>query len=288
MSAMASQITGVSIVYSTVCLGVDQRKYQSSFECYFGVCFLSCEATRQLNTKTTLKYTYKPFAKTVHILFYFLHDTMDPNMTIKKQSSNMGSVPNSLSSRSANNVAIDCWWRHKCIFPLDCDASTWKATNSSDVHFIHDRSRFASRWNWIWPKCCQFYHHKWCIQIAKFMGPTWGPPGSCRPQMGPMLAPLTLLSWYTLPGAGITPGIWMKCFGVRSITITARPTSHVNKAWSNFTVYAPHMCNLARYVLSTHVIPYIVCCSPYINDYVAEDKETSTPNWSSAEKSMMN
>ena len=23
-------------------------------------------------------------------------------------------------------------------------------------------------------------------QIAKFMQPTWGPPGSCRPQMGPM------------------------------------------------------------------------------------------------------
>ena len=30
--------------------------------------------------------------------------------------------------------------------------------------------------------------------VAKFMGPTWGPPGSCRPQMGPMLAPWTLLS----------------------------------------------------------------------------------------------
>ena len=26
------------------------------------------------------------------------------------------------------------------------------------------------------------------------MGPTWGPPGSCRPQMGPMLAQLTLLT----------------------------------------------------------------------------------------------
>ena len=26
------------------------------------------------------------------------------------------------------------------------------------------------------------------------MGPTWSPPGSCRPQMGPMLAPWTLLS----------------------------------------------------------------------------------------------
>ena len=35
-------------------------------------------------------------------------------------------------------------------------------------------------------------------QITKFMGPTWGPPGSCRPQMGPMLAPGTLLSGYSL------------------------------------------------------------------------------------------
>ena len=32
-------------------------------------------------------------------------------------------------------------------------------------------------------------------QIAKFMGPTWGPPGFCRPQVGPILDPWTLLSW---------------------------------------------------------------------------------------------
>ena len=31
-------------------------------------------------------------------------------------------------------------------------------------------------------------------QIAKFMGLTWDPSGSCRPQMGPMLAPWALLS----------------------------------------------------------------------------------------------
>ena len=30
------------------------------------------------------------------------------------------------------------------------------------------------------------------FQIAKLMGPTWGPPGSCRSQMYPMLAPWTL------------------------------------------------------------------------------------------------
>ena len=34
------------------------------------------------------------------------------------------------------------------------------------------------------------------IQIARFMGPTWGPPGACRPQMGPMMAPWT----FKLPG----------------------------------------------------------------------------------------
>ena len=36
-------------------------------------------------------------------------------------------------------------------------------------------------------------------QIAKFMGQTWGPPGSCRPQMGPMLAPIrgSTLPWQT-------------------------------------------------------------------------------------------
>ena len=36
-------------------------------------------------------------------------------------------------------------------------------------------------------------------QITTSMGPTWGPPGSCRPQMGPVLAQWTFLS-------GKTPG----------------------------------------------------------------------------------
>ena len=35
-------------------------------------------------------------------------------------------------------------------------------------------------------------------QIANFMGPTWGLPGSCRPQMGPMMAPWILLSGVVL------------------------------------------------------------------------------------------
>ena len=38
--------------------------------------------------------------------------------------------------------------------------------------------------------------HRFISEIAKFMGPTWGPPGSCRSQMGPVLAPWTLLSGF--------------------------------------------------------------------------------------------
>ena len=34
-------------------------------------------------------------------------------------------------------------------------------------------------------------------QIARFMGPTWGPSGANRTQVGPMLAPWTLLSGIT-------------------------------------------------------------------------------------------
>ena len=34
----------------------------------------------------------------------------------------------------------------------------------------------------------------WDTLIARFMGPTWGPSGADRTQLGPMLAPWTLLS----------------------------------------------------------------------------------------------
>ena len=41
------------------------------------------------------------------------------------------------------------------------------------------------------------YHSVIISKIERFMGPSWGPPGSCRPQMGPMLAPkaLTITTW---------------------------------------------------------------------------------------------
>ena len=41
-------------------------------------------------------------------------------------------------------------------------------------------------------------------QIAKFMGSTWGPPGSSRPQVSPMLAPWTFLSGTMRPSFTMT------------------------------------------------------------------------------------
>ena len=40
-------------------------------------------------------------------------------------------------------------------------------------------------------------------QIARFMGPTWGPSGAARAQVGPMLAPWTLLSGKGFSSPGI-------------------------------------------------------------------------------------
>ena len=46
----------------------------------------------------------------------------------------------------------------------------------------------------LWSDTLCGYIKIYVVPDTKFMGPTWDPPGSCRPQMGLMLAPWTLLS----------------------------------------------------------------------------------------------
>ena len=59
----------------------------------------------------------------------------------------------------------------------------WRGLFTVSVNCFYCRCRMSLQWRWaLLP------------QITKFMGPTWGPPGSCQPQMGPALAPRTLLS----------------------------------------------------------------------------------------------
>ena len=52
--------------------------------------------------------------------------------------------------------------------------------------------RVNSPFSKMGPACLQIM--KVCTMIARFMGPTWGPSGTDRTQVGPMLAPWTLLS----------------------------------------------------------------------------------------------
>ena len=84
--------------------------------------------------------------------------------------------------QSVNPPHYGRWW-------LDCLIIIWWSTTC----FRSDSNQNFCLANPILPRLlCA------ASQIAKFMGPTWGPPGSRRPQMGPMLAPLTLLSGRSL------------------------------------------------------------------------------------------
>ena len=78
--------------------------------------------------------------------------------------------------------------RFYCVFLISDTAS-----RKPSVHVLaHGRTRWTNGGGMMYPYgLITTTKH---VQIARFMGPTWGPPGSCRPQMGPMLAPWTLLS----------------------------------------------------------------------------------------------
>ena len=70
------------------------------------------------------------------------------------------------------------------------------------------------------------------------MGPTWGPPGSCRPQMAPVLAPWTLLSRKTKHNkaqCGASMGFYQLVVCGQAVIYSARINS--NSDWSEVTIY---------------------------------------------------
>ena len=81
-------------------------------------------------------------------------------------------------------------------------------------------------------------------QIAKFMGRTWGPPGSCRPQMDPMLAPWTLLSGTVYLSSNVLCGIQLRA------------------------VPQEMLMNLISVMTRVHMCIYINCTYVYIYIYI--------------------
>ena len=79
------------------------------------------------------------------------------------------------------------------------------------------------------------------------MGPTWGPPGSCRPQVGPLLAPWTLLS-----GELIDPTSTLPELDCNMLKWHLQPlvTTHLTSAVSlRIPKYHAKFCNRGLYSL---------------------------------------
>ena len=88
------------------------------------------------------------------------------------------------------------------------------------------------------------------------MGPTWGPSGSCRPQVGPMLAPWTLLSGWScttswsiahLPHMGLPMGQTWYQWGSRLCEMHISETAGCiccNQSSMKFSRYVVVQCHL--------------------------------------------
>ena len=71
--------------------------------------------------------------------------------------------------------------------------------NSKNNNFISFYLKYGIKW---------ITEVDYMSSVARFIGPTWDPSGSCRPQMGPMLAPWTLLSGL-LSHTAVLFGTWI-------------------------------------------------------------------------------
>ena len=72
--------------------------------------------------------------------------------------------------------------------------------------------------------------------VARFMGPTWGPPGSCRPQVGPHVGLMKLAIW------GVSHCTLCDVMGVQLLvdSLSELLASRVNRR-SNFCERSGHL-----------------------------------------------
>ena len=168
MSAMPPQITSLTIVYSSVYSGADQRNHQSS---------ASLAIVRGIHRWPVNSLHKGPVARKIFpfddvimgfdlyshpalpsVLYSILH-SVEPrccccpyvarcyaryrNCIIVRRfarPSHIHLMAHSICLRSADDMTMYCLWRHNWITRRDsCDASTWKAISDSlDIDFIHD------------------------------------------------------------------------------------------------------------------------------------------------------
>ena len=131
------------------------------------------------------------------------------------------------------NNPLDCWYPvslcHQVISSHGIDDLRWTGScfiEGGLMNYLHHlnvsngkKCKYIFRFpqNNATCKGLRYYHKKmWvcCCRVrwkgalvARFMGPTWGPSGADRTQVGPMLAPWTLLSgWTCMPMVSLIIG----------------------------------------------------------------------------------
>ena len=140
MTAMSSQITSLTIVFSTVYSGANQRKHQSSAALAFVLEIHRWPVNSPHKGPLTRKMF--PFDDVIMRFFsswktFILHSNIMPTYELTTQ----------WTINSHSMILLD----------------------SSEYPCISIRT-----------------------QIARFTGPIWGPPGSCRPEVGPYVGPINL------------------------------------------------------------------------------------------------
>ena len=117
-------------------------------------------------------------------------------------SAGIGDFP---AQRASNVENLSIWWRHHAYLLIMYKNSEVFRTR---LHFIKHYPMHIWTVFWCLSLCSSSRIRKYglvdnfCIGNQRsghfhsfpLMDPTWGPPGSCRPQVGSMLAPWTLLS----------------------------------------------------------------------------------------------
>ena len=173
MSAIASQITSLTIVYSIVYSDADQRKHESSAS----LAFVWGIHRGPVNSPHKWPVTRKMFSFDDVIMWKYrllnLHILIIDGLS---------SGPLYLSySKVHPDLTL-----HTTIFII-----------SFFSLFGHSESAMACLSTTVTKNRTGLLATRAPTQIARFVGPTWGPSGADRTQVGPMLAPWTLLSGHS-------------------------------------------------------------------------------------------
>ena len=91
-------------------------------------------------------------------------------------------------------------------------------------------------------------------QITKFMGPTWGPPGSCRPQIGPHVGPMNL----AIRGVEGDRCLWWLDHrhpkgGINVCTKGLHSQSNMPWGWFNIKMTSYYLISTVEYPIISHI-----------------------------------